>query len=75
MIIAGDFNAVVGQRVPGDIPKIIGEHGVGERNDRGQRMLEWATSESMVISNTHFRKLFEKQWSHHKGEVERLIDY
>eukprot|EP00959_Pyramimonas_sp_CCMP1952_P388692 8144388-Pyramimonas_sp.AAC.1 len=36
VLLFGDFNAVVGTPAPGDDPQVLGKHGVGARNDRGQ---------------------------------------
>ena len=75
VVVCGDFNAVVGQRRPEDPPHLIANHGLGERNDRRQQLVDWATVENLMILNTRFRKPFDKQWTHQKGTRRRLIDY
>ena len=75
IVVGGDFNAVVGERCHGDPEHTVGDHGLGERNDRGQRLVDWATAENLMILNTKFRKPVEKQWTHQRGGYHRLIDY
>ena len=48
-IIMGDLNAKVEHGQDG---KIVGEFGVGERNERGDRWVEWCFAKNMVIMNT-----------------------
>jgi len=52
--IAGDFNAQVGKQDDHDDPSIIGEHGFGERNTRGDWLLQWCTFHRLVLANTYF---------------------
>jgi hypothetical protein len=75
VVVSGDFNAVVGTHLPEDPPHLIGEHGFGERNDRGQQFVDWATADNLMVLNTRFRKLLHKQWTHQKGMRQRLIEY
>ncbi|XP_075151162.1 uncharacterized protein LOC142225273 [Haematobia irritans] len=50
-IIQGDFNAKVGrERVPG----ITGIYGLGERNERGDRLIQFCQERKMNITNTMF---------------------
>ena len=51
-IVMGDLNAKVGE---GRSNKIVGDFGLGMRNDRGQRWVEWCGSWNQVIMNTYFR--------------------
>ncbi|XP_027210521.1 craniofacial development protein 2-like [Penaeus vannamei] len=50
-IIQGDFNAKLGE---GRYEDIVGPFGLGERNDRGQKLLERAHSKDYMIGNTWF---------------------
>ena len=41
VMIAGDFNAVVGRCKPADSTRRVGAHGLGQRNTRGQMLVNW----------------------------------
>ena len=75
VVLGGDFNAEVGARQPGEEEKVLGAHGRGVRNRRGEMMAKWAWSERMTIANTMFQKPWAKQWTHRQRERERTIDY
>ena len=47
----GDFNAVVGGRQE---DRVLGKFGLGKRNDRGERLIEFCKSRNLVIANTWF---------------------
>lgn len=51
-IIMGDFNAKIGN---GQFEEIVGPYGLGERNERGDRLLQFCQEESMRITNTFFQ--------------------
>ncbi|XP_030760432.1 craniofacial development protein 2-like [Sitophilus oryzae] len=51
-IIMSDFNAKVGK---GKFEEIIGSYGLGERNERGDRPLQFCQGEGMKITNTAFQ--------------------
>jgi len=51
-MIMGDFNAKVGK---GKIEEIVGPYGLGIRNERGDRLLQFCQKESMKITNTWFQ--------------------
>ncbi|KAK3783881.1 hypothetical protein RRG08_007432 [Elysia crispata] len=73
-IIQGDFNAKVGK---GRRDDIIGEYGLGERNERGDRLFEGAKMNEMIIGNTWFehhpRRLWT--WLSNDDETRNQIDY
>ena len=49
VIVMGDFNAVVGE---GKEDRVVGKFGLGKRNDRGERLIEFCKSQNLVITNT-----------------------
>lgn len=51
VILMGDWNAQVGQ---GKEEPYIGPHGLGTRNDRGNRLIEFCAKNNFVITNTWF---------------------
>ena len=56
VFIGGDFNAEMGQRHIGEDEEIIGPHGSGSRNKRGDMMAKWAWSAGLSIANAFFQK-------------------
>ena len=61
-IVIGDFNAKVGGHQQGD-GAVVGQYGYGERNERGTRLVQFATSENLTISNTCFKKRKSRKWT------------
>ncbi|XP_030761955.1 craniofacial development protein 2-like [Sitophilus oryzae] len=51
-IIMGDMNAKVGE---GPINNIVGKYGLGVRNERGERLIEFCQDHNMTITNTLFK--------------------
>lgn len=51
-IILGDFNAKVGQN---RTENVTGEHGLGMRNDRGERLVQFCQEKEYCIMNTFFK--------------------
>src|ERR1051325_11948362 len=49
MVIMGDMNAVVGEGRDG---QEIGKFGLGQRNERGERLVEFCKRNRMVVTNT-----------------------
>ncbi|KAL1446687.1 hypothetical protein WDU94_006588 [Cyamophila willieti] len=52
VILMGDFNARVGRGE--DLP-YVGQYGLGERNERGDRLVEFCAKNKFVITNTWFK--------------------
>ena len=52
LIIMGDFNAKIGK---GSYEDIVGNHGLGKRNPRGDRLLHICIEKDLVIANTTFQ--------------------
>ena len=74
LIIEGDFNAKVGK---GRHEDIVGSYGLGERDERGDKLIEWCTENSKVVMNNWFqhhpRRLWT--WKGPRGNVKNQIDY
>ena len=49
VIIMGDLNAKVGEGKHSDV---IGMHGLGEWNERGQKWIDWCAANNQIITNT-----------------------
>ena len=48
----GDFNAKVGN---GQFEECIGPFGLGERNERGERLIDFVMEEQFIVTNTFFK--------------------
>ena len=57
----GDFNARVGKQEVDDA--VTGKHGLGQRNERGHRLVEFAECTNMYITNTYFKKNPTRKWT------------
>ena len=55
VIVGADLNGHVGVGNNGD-EDVMGRHGMGERNDEGQAVVDFAKRMELVISNTLFHK-------------------
>ena len=51
-IILGDMNAVVGQKSDG---MVLGDHGLGIKNERGRLLIEFCQRNKLCIMNTWFK--------------------
>src|SRR3984885_9352479 len=76
LVIIGDFNAKVGQRIGGN-KGTMGDHGLGKQNEAGERLIEFCDGNNMSIMNTWFeqpkRRLYT--WTSPDGKHRNQIDY
>lgn len=65
LILLGDFNARVG-RDRSCWPDCLGEFGVGNQNENGQRLLEFCSRNQLCVTNTYFKGKFMRKvsWKH-----------
>lgn len=78
LIVMGDFNAKVGKNISeGHLKKALGPFGLGIGNDRGERLIQFALDNDLVIGNTlfahHPRRLYT--WTSPNGQHRNQIDY
>ena len=75
-IVMGDFNAKVGKQQEGE-ESVLGKFGIGERNRRGETMIEFAAQHSLVITNTCFKKNVNRYWTWESpnGNTKNQIDF
>ena len=52
LVVMGDLNAKIGK---GKVDDIVGEYGLGERNERGDRLLQFCQENNMIITNTFYQ--------------------
>ena len=73
----GDFNAKIGSDANEEWAECAGRFRIGVRNDRGQRLLEFAGKHRLVAANTLFphKKSRCTTWHSPNGEVHNQIDY
>ncbi|CAF4857757.1 unnamed protein product [Pieris macdunnoughi] len=76
VIILGDFNSKIGLPLPEE-HKICGQYGYGERNERGERLLQFCYTNKFVISNTIFKKPQKRKWTwlSPNGKTKNEIDF
>ena len=55
--VMGDFNATIGGQT-NTAERATGCFGLGQRNERGDTLVEWATSKNVKIMNTLYEKAF-----------------
>ncbi|XP_072041805.1 craniofacial development protein 2-like [Amphiura filiformis] len=75
-IVMGDFNAKIGECQSGE-EAIMGKFGVGERNKRGDMLLEFAAQQGLIIANTYFKKHKNRYWTWESpnGITKNQIDF
>ena len=70
----GDWNAKIGK---GEEPGTVGRHGLGNRNEAGERLLEFCEEDALFLANTYFelpeRRLYT--WTSPDGQHKNQIDY
>jgi hypothetical protein len=62
LIITGDWNAKVGDNNAG-WESAMGKHGYGTKNERGEQLLEFATSHNLFICNRKFQQKPNRKWT------------
>lgn len=78
VIIMGDFNAKIGE---GEVEKVVGKYGLGQRNPRGDTLVQFCQEENLVVTNTWFqlptRRLYTWQSPQHNENnvVRNQIDF
>jgi len=53
VIVMGDWNASVGE---GGHGKCVGEYGLGKKNERGEKLIEFCKRQQLMITNTWFQQ-------------------
>ena len=74
LIIMGDWNAQIGDKA---VEGISGTHGLGDRNEAGERMIEFCEENQLIVTNTWYkqprRRLYT--WTTPDGLHRNQIDY
>ena len=75
-MVMGDFNAKIGKQNKGE-NSVMGKRGTGNRNERGDRLIEFATSKNLYIANGTFQKKEGRKWTWKSpdGSTRNEIDF
>ena len=70
-----DFNARVG--ADASEATVLGEYGYGERDDSGQRLIEFCSEHKLVLANTFFKRHPRRLYTWKQaGDISRAqLDY
>jgi len=76
LIIMGDLNAKIGANAD-QLSHCAGRFGLGQRNERGERLIQFAAENNLVIANSlfknHPRRIYT--WTSPDGNYRNQIDY
>ncbi|CAF3252389.1 unnamed protein product, partial [Rotaria socialis] len=62
IIVTGDWNAKIGSDNT-HWESVMGRYGYGDRNERGDRLLEFAALHNLYICNTRFQQTANRKWT------------
>jgi len=74
VVVCGDFNGHVGERVEG-CEGVHGGKGFGKRNMEGEMLLEFAGAHQLAIMNTWFDKNDSRKITYESGKNQTVVDY
>ncbi|KAL0812036.1 hypothetical protein ABMA28_009430 [Loxostege sticticalis] len=76
LLILGDFNSKIGANSQ-HYSDCVGKFGLGTRNERGERLMQFANENNLIIANSlfqhHPRRLYT--WTSPGGKYRNQIDY
>lgn len=76
LVILGDMNSKIGENA-NQLAKCAGRFGLGKRNERGERLIQFAAENDLLITNSlfkhHPRRLYT--WVSPDGKTRNQIDY
>ena len=74
LIVMGDWNCIIGEGQDG---KEVGAFGLGTRNERGERLIEFCRQRKLVVTNTCFEHKKRRRYTWKKpGDTRRhQLDY
>ena len=77
LVVQGDWNAKVGSDAKSDWHDVCGQYSNKDTNDRGLRLLEFASYNDLVLANTLGPHKMSRRWTWHhpNGQHHSQIDY
>ena len=73
-IVCGDWNGHIGSQSTG-FEEVHGDQAIGKRNTEGERILEFAFANELVVGNTWFKKKPEHLVTYQSGNAATQIDF
>ena len=77
IIVMGDFNAKIGLEENEVWPEVVGKYGLGNKNERGEMLMQFCAINRLVISNSFFKHRPGRRatWISPSGQTRSQIDY
>lgn len=78
LLVLGDFNAKIGITSEDDhLRSVVGKHGIGSRNERGEMLLEFCAENNLFVANSNFKHHIRRMytWQSPDGHSRNQIDY
>ena len=74
LIIMGDGSANIGDKA---VEGISGTHGLGDRNEAGERIIEFCEANQLIVTNTWYkqprRRLFASPDGLHRNQIDYIL--
>ena len=74
LFVCGDWNGHIGSQSTGFV-EVHGGQAIGKRNTEGERVLEFAFANKLVVGNTWFKKKPEHLVTYQSGNAATQIDF
>ncbi|CAM4933498.1 unnamed protein product [Rotaria socialis] len=77
IVLMGDFNARVSQPQHSTTSRIVGPFTVDVQNENGERLIDFCTTNNLVVSNSFFqhKSVHQTSWMHPGTKKWHLLDY
>lgn len=77
LVLMGDLNSKIGKQERGE-ESVIGKSHYGTRNERGQKLIDFASQFQLKIGNSYYTKSSEQKWtwispSGYKNEIDFIL--
>ncbi|MES9950785.1 MAG: endonuclease/exonuclease/phosphatase family protein, partial [Candidatus Thiodiazotropha sp.] len=74
LIVCGDWNGHIGSKSTG-FEEVHGGQAIGKRNTEGERVLEFAFANELIVGNSWFKKKPEHLVTYQSGDAATQIDF